>query len=93
MWLVGSLRFLSDTGVLAIREMLLLEGETMATSETSNLVETVTGEAARLREFLSGLDAETWASDSTCEGWTIEDVVAHLARSRQIMAAPLVIGC
>ncbi len=53
----------------------------MATSETSNLVETVTGEAARLREFLSGLDAETWASDSTCEGWTIEDVVAHLAGS------------
>ena len=36
----------------------------MATSETSNLVETVTGEAARLRDFLSGLDAETWASDS-----------------------------
>ena len=53
----------------------------MATSETGNLVETVTGEAARLREFLSGLDAETWASDSTCEGWTIEDVVAHLAGS------------
>ncbi len=53
----------------------------MATSETSNLVETVTGEAARLREFLSGLNAETWASDSTCEGWTIEDVVAHLAGS------------
>ena len=26
----------------------------MATSEISNLVETVTGEAARLREFLSG---------------------------------------
>ena len=33
----------------------------MATGETSNLVETVTGEAARLREFLSGLDVETWA--------------------------------
>ena len=53
----------------------------MATSETSKLVETVTGEAARLRKFLSGLDAKTWASDSTCEGWTIEDVVAHLAGS------------
>ena len=53
----------------------------MATSETSDLVEVVTGEAARLRDFLSGLDAETWASDSTCEGWTIEDVVAYLAGS------------
>ena len=51
----------------------------MVASETSNLVERVTAEAAWLREFLSGLDAETWAIDSTCEGWTIEDVVAHLA--------------
>jgi uncharacterized protein (TIGR03083 family) len=53
----------------------------MATSQTSNLVETVIGEASRLQEFLSGLDAQTWASDSTCEGWTIEDVVSHLAGS------------
>jgi uncharacterized protein (TIGR03083 family) len=51
----------------------------MATSQTSDIVETVIGEASRLRDFLSGLDAQTWASDSTCEGWTIEDVVAHLA--------------
>ena len=67
---MGSLRFLSDTGVLAVRKMLLLEGETMATSETSNLVETVTGEVARLREFLSGLDAKTWASEEPdlCRG-------------------------
>ena len=66
---------------LEVQKMFLLEGETMATSETSHLVETVTGEAAQLRELLSGLDAKTWASDSTCEGWTIEDVVAHLAGS------------
>ena len=51
----------------------------MATSQASDIVETVIGEASRLRDFLSGLDAKTWASDSTCEGWTIEDVVAHLA--------------
>ena len=51
----------------------------MATSQTSRLIETVTGEASRLRDFLSGMDAQTWTSDSTCDGWTIEDVVAHLA--------------
>ena len=51
----------------------------MATAETHKLVETVTGEVDRLREFLSAFDAATWASDSTCEGWTNEDVVAHLA--------------
>ena len=53
----------------------------MAAKPTNNLVETVVAEASRLQEFLTSLDAQTWASDSTSEGWTIEDVVAHLAGS------------
>ena len=53
----------------------------MAASQTNDLVETVISEAFRLRDFLTGLDAQTWQSDSTSEGWTIEDVVAHLAGS------------
>jgi uncharacterized protein (TIGR03083 family) len=53
----------------------------MAAKPTDNLVETVVAEASRLQDFLTGLDAQTWASDSTSEGWTIEDVVAHLAGS------------
>ena len=61
----------------------------MATNQTSNLVQTVTGEASRLRNFLSGFHAQTWASDSTCEGWTNEDVVAHLAGSASGWAATI----
>ncbi len=53
----------------------------MAAKPTNNLVETVVAEASRLQEFLTSLDAQKWASDSTSEGWTIEDVVAHLAGS------------
>ena len=53
----------------------------MAAKPTNNLVETVVAEASRLQEFLTSLDAQTWASDSTSEGWTIEDVVTHLAGS------------
>jgi len=53
----------------------------MAAKPTDNLVETVVAEASRLQDFLTSLDAQTWASDSTSEGWTIEDVVAHLAGS------------
>ena len=53
----------------------------MAASQANDLVETVISEASRLRDFLTGLDAQTWQSDSTSEGWTIEDVVAHLAGS------------
>ena len=51
----------------------------MAASGTRHLIEIVSGEASRLREFLAGMDAQTWTTDSTCDGWTIEDVVAHLA--------------
>ena len=39
----------------------------MAASQTRHLINTVTGEASRLRDFLAGMDAETWTSDSTCE--------------------------
>ena len=53
----------------------------MAANPTNDLVESVVAEASRLQEFLTSLDARTWASDSTSEGWTIEDVVAHLAGS------------
>ena len=51
----------------------------MATGQTRHLIDTVTGEASRLRDFLAGMDPQTWTSDSTCEGWTIDDVVARLA--------------
>jgi len=53
----------------------------MAASQTNDLVKAVVAEASRLQEFLTSLDVQTWASDSTSEGWTIEDVVAHLAGS------------
>jgi len=53
----------------------------MAANPTNDLAETVVAEAYRLQEFLTSLDADIWASDSTSEGWTIEDVVAHLAGS------------
>ena len=53
----------------------------MATSQTNDLVEAVIAEAARLQDFLTSLKAQTWASDSTSDGWTVEDVVVHLAGS------------
>ena len=53
----------------------------MTANSTTNLVETVIAEASRLRTFLESFDAQTWQSDSTSQGWTIEDVVAHLAGS------------
>ncbi|MCO5993302.1 maleylpyruvate isomerase family mycothiol-dependent enzyme [Actinoallomurus rhizosphaericola] len=36
-------------------------------------------EAERLDRFFSGLKDDDWARPSRCEGWTVRDVLAHLA--------------
>jgi uncharacterized protein (TIGR03083 family) len=45
-------------------------------TETVRLVET---EASRTRDFLAGLEEVQWSWDSSCEGWTVADVAAHLS--------------
>ena len=42
----------------------------MAARQTNDLVEAVVAEVSRLQEFLTSLNAQTWASDSNSEGWT-----------------------
>lgn len=39
---------------------------------------------AELRRILTSLRAEQWAGPSLCEGWSIADVVLHLAQSDEI---------
>ena len=36
-------------------------------------------EAARLDHFFAGLDAAGWARPSRCAGWSVQDVLGHLA--------------
>ncbi len=36
-------------------------------------------EAERLDRFFASLDADAWSRPSRCEGWTVRDVLAHLA--------------
>ena len=36
-------------------------------------------EAARLDHFFSGLDEARWERPSRCPGWTVRDVLSHLA--------------
>jgi uncharacterized protein (TIGR03083 family) len=40
-------------------------------------------EAARLDAYFSGLDAADWERPSACEGWTVKDLLAHLAGSEE----------
>ena len=44
-------------------------------------------EQDRLEDILSTLDDAAWYSESTAEGWTITDVVLHLAQSEEAVVA------
>ena len=44
-------------------------------------------EQERLEKILSGLDEGQWGSASGARGWTIADVVLHLAQSEEAAAA------
>ena len=50
----------------------------MATSQMSEVIQLVNSEAARLGDFLSGLDERAWSQPNACDGWVVGDVVAHL---------------
>jgi len=44
-------------------------------------------EQDRLEEILGGLDAAQWAAPSAASGWTVADVVLHLAQSEEAVIA------
>lgn len=43
-------------------------------------------EADRIDHFFAGLDAAGWAKPSRCAGWSVQDVLAHLARPAGLTA-------
>lgn len=52
--------------------------------QASSIWPLVHAERAALAEDLAALDDAQWAHPSLCEGWVIEDVVAHLTASASI---------
>jgi len=44
-------------------------------------VDLMAAEAARIEEHVAALPAADWLRPSRCDGWTVRDVVAHLAAS------------
>jgi uncharacterized protein (TIGR03084 family) len=52
-----------------------------------SIFEDLAAEEDRLEKILSGLDEAQWASASAADGWTIADVVLHLAQSEEAAAA------
>ena len=61
----------------------------MATRYTHDMARVVTKEATRLKAFLSRMTPQDWDADSACQGWIVEDVVAHLASGAGRWAAAI----
>ena len=57
-----------------------------------SIFEDLAAEEERLEKILGGLDEAQWASASAADGWTIADVVLHLAQSEEAAAATAVAG-
>ncbi len=49
-------------------------------------VKLIQAESERQRTYLAGLPADAWDQSSTCDGWTVADVVAHLVWIAQFCA-------
>ena len=56
------------------------------------IVDDLQAEQEHLESLLSGLSEEQWAADSAAPGWTIADVVVHLAQTEELVAAGIADG-
>jgi uncharacterized protein (TIGR03084 family) len=55
----------------------------------SEIFDDLVDELDALEAVLSGLSAEQWASPSSAEGWTVADVVLHLAQTEEAVATTI----
>ena len=51
------------------------------------IVAALAAQQAELSGLLSGLDERDWERPSRCEGWTVADVVLHLAQTNEMAVA------
>ena len=62
-------------------------GNKVCNSAWMSIFDDLAAEEERLEKILLGLDEEQWLSPSGAAGWTIADVVLHLAQSEEGAAA------
>jgi uncharacterized protein (TIGR03084 family) len=51
------------------------------------IIDDLSAEQSRIESILEGLDDDGWATPSLCPGWSICDVVLHLAQTQEAAAA------
>ena len=68
------------------------EGHVTSGAWTMEIFDDLVAEEERLEEILAALDDIQWQSSSGAAGWTITDVVLHLAQSEEAVVASAVRG-
>lgn len=61
-------------------------------SESPDVIEALAAEGDQVEALLGGLDEGAWAHPSGCSGWTISDVVLHLAQTEEAVVATVTGG-
>ena len=54
-----------------------------------DIIDDLMAEQMRIESILAGLDQGGWATASLCDGWSVCDVVLHLAQTQEAAAATL----
>jgi uncharacterized protein (TIGR03084 family) len=55
--------------------------------DAMNVIEDLVAEQDRIEAILDGLDERAWLSPSAAEGWSVADVVLHLAQTEEAVVA------
>src|SRR4051812_14999235 len=56
---------------------------------SNDVFDALAAEHAAIDSMLSGLPAGSWSSASACPGWTVADVVIHLAQTEAAVVASI----
>ena len=59
----------------------------MTTSDVPDVAQALAAQLAELGEFLAVLTDADWDRPSPCEGWSVSDVVLHLAQTNEMAIA------
>jgi len=54
-----------------------------------DIIDDLVAEQDRLEGILAGLPAQAWHEASGADGWTVRDVVLHLAQTEEAVAATI----
>jgi uncharacterized protein (TIGR03083 family) len=59
----------------------------VATPDVPDVNEALAAQVAELGDFLASLTSADWERPSPCEGWSVSDVVLHLAQTNEMATA------